>query len=102
MIQRPPRSTLFPYTTLFRSLWQRHIQINQYGCFLGMKAVVPAMERSGGGSIVNISSVAGLRGSPGSFAYARSEEHTSELQSRQYLVCRLLLDKKKINYTPLF
>ena len=53
---------------LFRSLWQRHIQINQYGCFLGMKAVVPAMERSGGGSIVNISSVAGLKGSPGSFA----------------------------------
>ncbi len=43
---------------------QRHIQINQYGCFLGMKAVVPAMERSGGGSIVNISSVAGLKGSP--------------------------------------
>src|SRR6202171_606736 len=42
------------------ALWQRHIQINQYGCFLGMKAVVPAMERSGGGSIVNISSVAGL------------------------------------------
>src|SRR5438874_527690 len=48
------------------ALWQRHIQINQYGCFLGMKAVVPAMERSGGGSIVNISSVAGLKGSPGS------------------------------------
>src|SRR5512133_2544114 len=46
------------------ALWQRHIQINQYGCFLGMKAVVPAMERSGGGSIVNISSVAGLKGSP--------------------------------------
>ena len=46
------------------ALWQRHIQINQYGCFLyGMKAVVPAMERSGGGSIVNISSVgAGAQG----------------------------------------
>src|ERR687890_481866 len=44
------------------ALWQRHIQINQYGCFLGMKAVVPAMERSGGESIVNISSVAGLSG----------------------------------------
>src|SRR5262249_40387889 len=52
------------------ALWQRHIQINQYGCFLDMKAVVRAMERSGGGSIVNISSVAGLKGSPGSFAYA--------------------------------
>ena len=55
------------------SNWQRHIQINQYGCFLGMKAVVPAMERSGGGSIVNISSVAGLKGSPGSFAYAATK-----------------------------
>src|SRR6201985_678555 len=53
--------------------WQRHIQINQYGCFLGMQAVVPAMERSGGGSIVNISSVAGLKGSPGSFAYAATK-----------------------------
>ena len=55
------------------ALWQRHIQINQYGCFLGMKAVVPAMERSGGGSIVNISSVAGLKGSPRSFAYAATK-----------------------------
>ena len=55
------------------ALWQRHIQINQYGCFLGMKAVVAAMERSGGGSIVNISSVAGLKGSPGSFAYAATK-----------------------------
>ena len=55
------------------ALWQRHIQINQYGCFLGMKAVVPAMERSGGGSIVNISSVAGLKGSPGYLAYAATK-----------------------------
>src|ERR1700740_1127241 len=55
------------------ALWQRHIQINQYGCCPGMKAVVPAMERSGGGSIVNISSVAGLKGSPGSFAYAATK-----------------------------
>src|SRR5580704_11185914 len=45
-------------------LWERHIRINQFGCFLGMKAVVPAMERAGGGAIVNISSSAGLRGSP--------------------------------------
>jgi 3alpha(or 20beta)-hydroxysteroid dehydrogenase len=55
------------------ALWQRHIQINQYGCFLGMKSVVPAMERSGGGSIVNISSIAGLKGSAGSFAYAATK-----------------------------
>ncbi len=55
------------------ALWQRHVQINQYGCFLGMKAAVPAMERAGGGSIVNISSIAGLRGSPGSFAYSATK-----------------------------
>src|SRR3712207_7481601 len=96
MIRRPPRSTLFPYTTLFRS-----------------------------GSVVVVSSVHALVGLPGRPAYAaakgglvalarqlaveygpalrvntvlpgpRSEEHTSELQSRQYLVCRLLLEKKK-------
>jgi len=50
-----------------------HTRINQFGCFLGMKAVAPAMERSGGGSIVNISSVAGLRGSPGAFAYSATK-----------------------------
>jgi len=54
-------------------LWERHIRINQFGCFLGMKAVVPAMERSGGGSIVNISSAAGLRGSPQAFAYSATK-----------------------------
>src|SRR3712207_7775509 len=81
MIRRPPRSTLFPYTTLFRSLinnagvtwrerlmdvtvedWDRVFRINVTGCLLGIQ---------------------------------RSEEHTSELQSRQYLVCRLLREKKK-------
>lgn len=54
-------------------LWERHIRINQLGCFLGMKAVVPAMERAGGGSIVNISSGAGLRGSPQAFAYSATK-----------------------------
>ncbi len=54
-------------------LWERHIRINQYGCFLGMKAVVPAMERVGGGAIVNISSSAGLRGSPLAFAYSATK-----------------------------
>jgi 3alpha(or 20beta)-hydroxysteroid dehydrogenase len=54
-------------------LFDRHVRINQFGCFLGMKAVVGAMERSGGGSIVNISSVAGLRGSPGAFAYSATK-----------------------------
>jgi 3alpha(or 20beta)-hydroxysteroid dehydrogenase len=54
-------------------LWHRHIQINQFGCFLGMKAVVPPMDSAGGGSIVNISSGAGLRGSPQAFAYSATK-----------------------------
>ncbi len=55
------------------ALFERHTRVNQLGCFLGMKAVVPAMERAGGGSIVNISSTAGLRGSPGAFAYSATK-----------------------------
>ncbi len=55
------------------ALYEQHTRINQFGCFLGMKAVVPAMQQSGGGSIVNISSVAGLQGSPGAFAYAATK-----------------------------
>jgi 3alpha(or 20beta)-hydroxysteroid dehydrogenase len=55
------------------ALFERHMRVNQLGCFLGMQAVVPLMERSGGGSIVNISSVAGLRGSPGSLAYCATK-----------------------------
>lgn len=54
-------------------LWERHMRVNQTGCFLGMKAVVEPMERSGGGSIVNISSGAGLRGSPQAFAYSATK-----------------------------
>jgi 3alpha(or 20beta)-hydroxysteroid dehydrogenase len=54
-------------------LWERHVRINQFGCFLGMKAVVPAIDRAGGGSIVNISSGAGLRGSPQAFAYSATK-----------------------------
>jgi 3alpha(or 20beta)-hydroxysteroid dehydrogenase len=54
-------------------LWERHLRINQTGCFLGMKAVLAPMERSGGGSIVNISSGAGLRGSPQAFAYSATK-----------------------------
>ena len=55
------------------ALFERHMRVNQLGCFLGMKAVVPAMERAGGGSIVNISSTAGLRGSPGAIAYSATK-----------------------------
>lgn len=54
-------------------LFERHMRVNQLGCFLGMKCVVPLMERSGGGSIANISSVAGLRGSPGAIAYSATK-----------------------------
>jgi 3alpha(or 20beta)-hydroxysteroid dehydrogenase len=55
------------------ALFERHMRINQLGCFLGMKAVIDIMERSGSGSIVNISSVAGLRGSPGAIAYSATK-----------------------------
>src|SRR6516162_8392981 len=54
-------------------LFERHTRVNQLGSFLGMKTVVPLMEQSGGGSIVNISSVAGLRGSPGAIAYSTTK-----------------------------
>src|SRR3712207_8353094 len=93
MIRRPPRSTLFPYTTLFRS---------ELACLLGGQrldgrselAGVPGVDLLGDvpGERVALPGVTGegLAGRAG-----RSEEHTSELQSRQYLVCRLLLEKKK-------
>src|SRR3712207_8063988 len=82
MIRRPPRSTLFPYTTLFRS-----------GPALGEPAVGD-LGRLGRAplALADALDVVAVRGP----ALGRSEEHTSELQSRQYLVCRLLLEKKKI------
>src|SRR5690349_24171999 len=80
MIRRPPRSTLFPYTTLFRS-WPDHQDRGERGR-AGDEGRVPAPDRSDG-----------VPGQPG--AGGRSEEHTSELQSRRDLVCRLLLEKKK-------
>src|SRR3712207_7606892 len=82
MIRRPPRSTLFPYTTLFRSAF--HWTIYVFVAFLVLTAV--RMLRHGQ-TEVHPERNPVLR-------LARSEEHTSELQSRQYLVCRLLLEKK--------
>src|SRR3712207_8034378 len=79
MIRRPPRSTLFPYTTLFRSA----------GAALAPALVARASAQTGGAP-EKARVVLGVGGKP----LLRSEEHTSELQSRQYLVCRLLLEKK--------
>ena len=55
------------------ALFEQHMRINQLGCFIGMRDVAALMERSGGGAIVNISSVAGLRGSPGAIAYSATK-----------------------------
>src|SRR5258707_11074082 len=85
MIRRPPRSTLFPYTTLFRSTSRPRQQ------FPGHSAPAWAQRSSG----VVRSLPAAIRYKARAGAECRSEEHTSELQSRQYLVCRLLLEKKK-------
>src|SRR3712207_8090767 len=95
MIRRPPRSTLFPYTTLFRSELQP----------LTGRQIRQAV-RNGGAKLVIFNSVPiRLKEQAAQFVHilpgtedARSEEHTSELQSRQYLVCRLLLEKKKKQY----
>src|SRR5258707_2631203 len=87
MIRRPPRSTLFPYTTLFRS------NVGRLGRFLRKKEA--RQVQPGETQRADPQQLASRR--IGSLGLAgRSEEHTSELQSRQYLVCRLLLEKKKI------
>src|SRR2546425_9652092 len=85
MIRRPPRSTLFPYTTLFRSLAEDGVRAGAAGLALGVGA--------GGAAILGASLTYGLYAM--AVAAGRSEEHTSELQSLAYLVCRLLLEKKK-------
>src|SRR3712207_8084806 len=91
MIRRPPRSTLFPYTTLFRSLGERHGAQRSAGTRHERAQVDVAMDERRRGLTrrehrCHPRRVEGVVG--------RSEEHTSELQSRQYLVCRLLLEKK--------
>src|SRR3712207_8081820 len=100
MIRRPPRSTLFPYTTLFRSEIERYTLATgetavvgfarfwkPWGILMCIGAIVPNMFPGWATSGVTIFGFL--------VGYGRSEEHTSELQSRQYLVCRLLLEKKK-------
>src|SRR3712207_6880317 len=84
MIRRPPRSTLFPYTTLFRSGRPGPLQRLPRGLRDGCRRPRSALR----GDLRDALARGGRR----------SEEHTSELQSRQYLVCRLLLEKKKKNY----
>src|SRR2546422_6140179 len=88
MIRRPPRSTLFPYTTLFRSLARR-------GARLLHDAVLGAARRQAGARGCPLRARARDLSAAGGHPRARSEEHTSELQSRLHLVCRLLLEKRK-------
>src|SRR3712207_8353311 len=97
MIRRPPRSTLFPYTTLFRS-------VGSVGALVETPLFFPHF--SGRLNLQLLADVAGLPKERVDESLERvglldrrSEEHTSELQSRQYLVCRLLLEKKKIKNT---
>src|SRR2546425_2633926 len=82
MIRRPPRSTLFPYTTLFRSI----------GSGIAGSSIAYHLSESGWRDIVVLEQGPLFAGTT---SHARSEEHTSELQSLAYLVCRLLLEKKK-------
>src|SRR3712207_8989389 len=97
MTRRPPRSTLFPYTTLFRS--RRSGAVERFGVM--ERSAQRRAERRERSDLEVRSPLrhpgcdATLRGKPKSEPGVRSEEHMSELQSRQYLVCRLLLEKKK-------
>src|SRR3712207_7790856 len=90
MIRRPPRSTLFPYTTLFRSQMRRLLELHGTDVFIA--------DITWAGGITEFKKMAAMAETYD--VPMRSEEHTSELQSRQYLVCRLLLEKKKKKYSP--
>src|SRR3712207_7025545 len=96
MIRRPPRSTLFPYTTLFRSRGPHHRPApapRDDGLVLPYRVGADAPRR--GARVEPVGQAPDRARRLGGGARRRSEEHTSELQSRQYLVCRLLLEKKK-------
>src|SRR3712207_7911907 len=94
MIRRPPRSTLFPYTTLFRSRAPGEISVERTDfrehTATSVSKPLAKHVRPSKASIRQVARLAGVS--------IRSEEHTSELQSRQYLVCRLLLEKKKLQH----
>src|SRR3712207_8227428 len=99
MIRRPPRSTLFPYTTLFRSVFSLLLQgLSNAEIATRLVVTVDTVKKH----LTQIFAKLGVQSRAQAIAWAhtrspspRSEEHTSELQSRQYLVCRLLLEKKK-------
>src|SRR3712207_8041816 len=97
MIRRPPRSTLFPYTTLFRSahVRLRHLVVREVERFQAVAAQI-AHDARGLIARSHLHADEHVR-----LARIRSEEHTSELQSRQYLVCRLLLEKKNTHLSTL-
>src|SRR3712207_7745367 len=99
MIRRPPRSTLFPYTTLFRSRrggWKLQKRLAASTSIFGGAAATPLASRgSAAPPLIHASKSATTLS--GSLPAGGSEEHTSELQSRPYIVCRLLVGKKKKN-----
>src|SRR3712207_8786780 len=102
MIRRPPRSTLFPYTTLFRSLLDLEgvVVAGEFdfdGSMLDYEANMDMSEAMAQMTAEFCAAVSVMLNTLASSFAERSEEHTSELQSRQYLVCRLLLEKKKNN-----
>src|SRR5437588_5071655 len=94
MLRRPPRSTLFPYTTLFRSLLEQRIQekLQPYEAQVTLLDEIPGVDRTLAAVII---AEMGVDMSVFQSVSQRSEEHTSELQSHSDLVCRLLLEKKK-------
>src|SRR3712207_7406930 len=101
MIRRPPRSTLFPYTTLFRSYLEfisrrPGIGLHEFHAVVGGGQSGWAGDYGDDVTVVNVGRSWRIGPEP-EYLCARSEEHTSELQSRQYLVCRLLLEKKKLS-----
>src|SRR2546422_2575391 len=97
MIRRPPRSTLFPYTTLFRSLEEYREPQNPH-IFLGMGGEKDVLVAGREAVKLKVKQLIRMCGSERKARVSeRSEEHTSELQSRLHLVCRLLLEKKKQN-----